>query len=60
MLGASLIFALLSQFYYEYVPEDLFLDDGKKDIADDEALEKGEIGLENVALEDNENAEAEL
>ena len=66
MLGASMIFALLSQFYYEYVPEGLFLEAEKEaekeaemEAVDDDA-EKGSLGVENAALEDEEHTEAEL
>ena len=60
MLGASLIFVLLSIFYYEYVPEGLFLDnDSQLSIEDIDVKEKGE---ENDAFEkdDKVNEESDL
>jgi len=62
MLGASGIFVLLSQFYYEYVPEGMFdekPDDAKSAIEESEMnnekeAEKEETGLENVALDEEE------
>lgn len=60
MLGASMIFVLLSYFYYEYVPEGLFLDkeetpaedSPKEDTPEEEkAIDETDIGVENVALE---------
>jgi len=56
MLGASGIFALLSIFYYDYVPEGLFDEDEKADNgseADEVELskEKEALGVDNVALE---------
>lgn len=56
MLGASGIFALLSIFYYDYVPEGQFDEDDKADNgseADEVELskEKEALGVENVALE---------
>ena len=31
MFGASMIFVLLSIFYYDYIPEDSFVNDDKED-----------------------------
>merc|ERR1719500_2098690 len=60
MLGASMIFGGLSYFYYEYVPEGLFLENEKDDVEKGEETEKSETGVENVALEDEEHSEAKL
>ena len=52
MVGATMIFALLAIFYYDYVPEGTFK--GADEIED--SYEE-EIGIENGALERAEEAE---
>ena len=58
MLGASMIFVLLSIFYYDYVPEGTFVDN-----PNDEELEvkseKPETGEENPSMALEEKTEEE-
>ena len=57
MVGATMIFALLAIFYYDYVPEGTFKDADEIE-EDDEGTD--EIGIENGALEAEITEEAEL
>jgi len=43
MFGASMIFVLLSMFYYEYIPEDSFVDDDKNDENEEKTSRKSQI-----------------
>ena len=59
MLAASLIFVLLSVFYYEYVPEGLFLEneDEKEEKASIDEISLKEKGEKNDAFEKSEDVE---